>query len=185
MIYILAFLIGSIPFGFLLPKWFGYGDVRNIGSGNVGATNVLRLGDKKLAALVLILDALKGYLATQLSSADMMYLLGLLAVVGHIFTPWLKGKGGKGVATGFGVLVGVLPWLGGLSLLVWIAVAYLTRYSSLAALSVCLMVFAATPIILSYPSNIYMFLMIILIVLKHHENIRRLWQGTEGKINFG
>ncbi|MBS0550042.1 MAG: glycerol-3-phosphate 1-O-acyltransferase PlsY, partial [Proteobacteria bacterium] len=134
---VFGFLLGSIPFGLLLTRAAGLGDIRSIGSGNIGATNVLRTGNKKLAAAVLVLDGLKGYAPVLIASffgpvAPAAAALG--AVLGHMFTPWLSFKGGKGVATTLGVLWGLSWQLGALACALWLLFAFLFRYSSLAAL---------------------------------------------------
>jgi acyl phosphate:glycerol-3-phosphate acyltransferase len=181
-----GYLIGSIPFGLLLTKAAGLGDVRKIGSGNIGATNVLRTGNKKLAAATLLLDALKGTLATVVAHyffgpfAGMF--AGLGAFLGHLFPIGLGFKGGKGVATYLGVLLG-LAWQAALVFIgAWIAIAVITRYSSLAALIACVI----TPPVLFYigfPELAALFaVMSMIIIVKHHANIQRLLSGTEGKI---
>ena len=138
-----GYLLGSIPFGLLVTRAAGLGDVRKIGSGNIGATNVLRTGNKGLAALTLLLDALKGtvaVLAAGYFGADHAVYAGFAAFLGHIFPAWLNFRGGKGVATYLGVLAG-LYWPAALAFAaVWLGVAYLTRYSSLAALSASVIV---------------------------------------------
>src|SRR5476649_3109055 len=133
----LGYLLGSIPFGLLLTRAAGLGDIRSIGSGNIGATNVLRTGNKKVAAAVLMLDALKGYAPVLIASffgpiAPAAAALG--AVLGHMFTPWLAFKGGKGVATTLGVMFGLAWPLGAIACALWLLFAFLFRYSSLAAL---------------------------------------------------
>ncbi len=180
--------LGSIPFGLLLTRAAGLGDVRSIGSGNIGATNVLRTGNKKLAAATLLLDLLKGTAAVVLIRLlmpevhDANTLAGFAAFLGHLFPVWLGFKGGKGVATYIGVLLGlfwpaVLIFAG-----VWIAVAYFSRYSSLAALTATVVV----PLSLwALGQNVLagtFALLSIIVWIKHHANIRRLVAGTEGKI---
>jgi acyl phosphate:glycerol-3-phosphate acyltransferase len=195
-----GYLLGSIPFGLVLTKAAGLGDVRSIGSGSIGATNVLRTGRKGLALATLALDALKGTVAVLLvydvalglSSAAPGYayrqipdalfyswLAGLGALLGHMFPMWLGFQGGKGVATFIGVLIGMnwmaAAWFG----LVWIAVAAGTRYSSLAAL--CATV-AVVLFFLLWSGLPFILVMAALIFLKHHANIRRLLEGRESKI---
>ncbi len=180
-----GYLLGSIPFGLLLTRAAGLGDVRSIGSGNIGATNVLRTGNKGLAAATLILDALKGTLPALIFArygAEAGALAGAGAFIGHIFPVWLGFKGGKGVATYLGVLLG-LVWQGALVFaVVWLAMAFLFRYSSLAALTAAV----AVPIalfFLSTPQIAGLFAVMSLIVIaRHHENISRLLAGTEGRI---
>jgi len=183
---VIGYLCGSIPFGILLTKLAGAPDLRSIGSGNIGATNVLRTGRKGLAAATLIGDMLKGTAAVLLVrhflSADAAIVAGLGAFLGHLFPVWLKFKGGKGVATYIGVLLG-LAWpvaLGFCAL--WLAVAGITRYSSLAALIAS----AATPLILWWveePRLAGLFLLLsVLLWFMHRGNITRLLAGSESKI---
>ena len=186
-----AYLCGSIPFGLLLTKHAGLGDIRTIGSGNIGATNVLRTGNKKIAALTLLCDALKGtvgVVAVWLLFAprvnDSVALVSLAAVValcGHIFPVWLKFKGGKGVATYIGVVLGLNPWLALLACATWLATAFLSRISSLSALVMVIVVLAAglyaTP-----PFAPALAFMSMLVVFRHKDNIVRLMNRTEPKI---
>jgi glycerol-3-phosphate acyltransferase PlsY len=200
--YLAAFLafgyaLGSIPFGLLLTRFAGLGDIRAIGSGNIGATNVLRTGRKGLAALTLLLDGAKGtaavVLASQFGGPDAALMAGHGAVLGHLFPAWLGFRGGKGVATGLGVLIG-LDWRIGLgACVVWLAMAAIFRRSSLSSLSA----FAAAPILALYlpllwaPGGeaigdrqlaLFAAMIAALIWFKHHENIRRLLSGNEPKI---
>jgi glycerol-3-phosphate acyltransferase PlsY len=180
-----GYLLGSIPFGLLLTKMAGLGDVRSIGSGNIGATNVLRTGRKDIAAATLILDALKATAAVLLLSAlspEAGALAGFGAFIGHIFPVWLKFKGGKGVATFLGCLFG-FAWPAGLAfMVVWIAVAYLSKYSSLSALVAS----ALSPValwLLGLPAHAALVaIMAAILWWKHGENIARLRAGTEGRI---
>jgi acyl phosphate:glycerol-3-phosphate acyltransferase len=188
---LLGYILGSIPFGLILTRVAGLGDIRSIGSGNIGATNVLRTGNKKLAALTLLLDALKGttavYLGYQIGAGhgvaiDGQLLAGLGAFVGHIFPIWLGFKGGKGVATYIGVMLG-LVWPGALIFCaIWLAVAFLTRYSSLSALVASV----ATPIGLllldEVPAAVVMSLLTVLLLWKHSSNVKRLIAGEEPRI---
>jgi glycerol-3-phosphate acyltransferase PlsY len=182
----LGYLLGSIPFGLLLTRAAGLGDVRAIGSGNIGATNVLRTGNKGLAAATLLLDGLKGTAAVLL--ADHFYgqvpamLAGLGAFLGHIYPIWLKFRGGKGVATYIGVLLG-LAWQGAaIFALVWIAVAALSKTSSLSALVASVVVPVALALMGFCELAIVAGLMTLLIFWKHRANIRRLIAGEEPKI---
>ena len=182
---LVGYLLGSIPFGLLLTRAAGLGDVRSIGSGNIGATNVLRTGNKGLAALTLLLDALKGTLAVYLAShfgLTAALLAGLGALLGHIFPAWLDFKGGKGVATYLGVLI-ALAWEGAaVFALVWLAIAFATRYSSLAAL-VAMVAVPAFLYLFGYSQIALLFVVMSAIVIaKHHANIRRLINGSEGRI---
>lgn len=184
-IIFVGYLLGSIPFGLIITRLAGMGDVRRIGSGNIGATNVLRTGSRKLAAATLLGDALKGTVAVFIGAMwgpGFAIAAGFAAFIGHLFPIWLGFKGGKGVATYLGVLLG-LSWKVALVFaVVWLAVAALTRYSSLAALLAAV----ATPLALFWwgPTPVaWLFTAMSLIVfLKHHANIRRLLDGDESKI---
>ncbi len=183
---LLGYLLGSIPFGLLLTRAAGLGDIRGIGSGNIGATNVLRTGRKNLAALTLLLDALKGaaavVVAWRLDARDTALLAGLAAVLGHLFPLWLHFKGGKGVATGFAVLAAASWPIGLAACVVWLIIAAITRLSSLASLTA----FAAAPvfaIILRDFSVVKLaFTIAVLIFVRHQANIRRLIAGSEPRI---
>ena len=182
----LGYLLGSIPFGLLLTKAAGGPDVRTIGSGNIGATNVLRTGRKGLAALTLLLDALKGTAAVLIAAMyggyEASLAAGLAAFLGHLFPVWLKFKGGKGVATYIGLLLGVYWPAMLIFCAVWLTVAFATRYSSLAALTAS----ALTPpalYLLGRPGPAALFFVLSLLLwFMHRTNIRRLMNGTEGKI---
>jgi glycerol-3-phosphate acyltransferase PlsY len=180
-----GYLLGSIPFGLLLTRAAGLGDVRKIGSGNIGATNVLRTGNKGLAAATLLLDALKGAVAVLIAQRWGMeagIAAGFAAFLGHLFPVWLGFRGGKGVATYLGVLI-AFAWQAALIFAaVWLALAFLTRYSSLAALVAAV----ASPValyLLGLPNHAAaLAVMSIIVFIKHRENISRLVSGTESKI---
>ncbi|MGL4636558.1 MAG: glycerol-3-phosphate 1-O-acyltransferase PlsY [Beijerinckiaceae bacterium] len=187
--YALAFLFGyfcgSIPFGLIVTRLAGTDDIRSIGSGSIGATNVLRTGRKSLAAATLLGDALKGTFAVWVASQwglSLGIVAGLGAFLGHLFPVWLGFRGGKGIATYIGVLIAL--WLPGVLVFaaIWLSIAYLTRYSSLAGLSAS----AAMPVALylaGKPTVALLFLvMAILVFNAHRANIERLRAGTEGKI---
>jgi acyl phosphate:glycerol-3-phosphate acyltransferase len=183
--FLFGYLLGSIPFGLVLTKLAGTQDLRSIGSGNIGATNVLRTGRKGLAAATLLADALKGTLAVVIASAfgpHTAILATLGAFLGHLFPVWLGFKGGKGVATFIGCLVGLKPLAALVFAVLWLATAAAMRYSSLSALVAS----AATPPVLWLMGERQMAeLFVVLAVLlwwKHGENIRRLLAGTEGRI---
>lgn len=189
MSYVLAilfgYLLGSIPFGVVMARLGGLGDLRKIGSGNIGATNVLRTGNKGLAALTLILDALKGTAAVVIAGfwgPDLALLAGLSAFLGHIYPVWLGFLGGKGVATYLGVLAPV-AWPAALAFAAaWLIVAAVTRYSSLAAL-VATVAAPLTLFWLGYVDGAVLFgLMTLVIYFKHAQNIARLLKGTESRI---
>lgn len=182
-----GYLLGSIPFGLIFTRMAGLGDIRSIGSGNIGTTNVLRTGKNSLAAATLLGDALKGTVAVLVVGMnfgqDMALVAGLGAFLGHLFPVWLKFKGGKGVATYLGILLGLYWPMFIVCALIWVAMAFLFRYSSLSALTATL----ATPILLFFVFNqvqiAEMFLLLtILLWAKHHENIGRLLKGGESKI---
>ena len=186
-----GYLLGSIPSGVIFTRLAGTQDIRAIGSGNIGATNVLRTGRKGLAAATLIADMLKGSVAVLVMywwwGRDHAMLAGIGAFIGHLFPVWLMFKGGKGVATFLGVLIGVAwiaaDWLAMLVFaVVWLAVAAATRYASLASLLAC----SATPIYFWFngerqEAQVFL-LLALLTIFMHRGNIVRLWQGTEGKI---
>jgi glycerol-3-phosphate acyltransferase PlsY len=182
---IFGYLLGSIPFGLLLTRAAGLGDVRSIGSGNIGATNVLRTGNKSLAAATLLLDMLKGTAAVLIAGRygpDAAMAAGLGAFLGHIFPVWLGFKGGKGVATYIGVLFGLMWQAALLFLAIWILVALALRYSSLAALVAC----AIMPVALWFMGRgdlaILFAVLSVIVFIKHRANISRLIAGTEGRI---
>jgi glycerol-3-phosphate acyltransferase PlsY len=185
---VLAYLLGSIPFGLVLTRIAGYGDIRRIGSGNIGATNVLRTGNKTLAALTVLLDAGKGAAAVLLGAMfgpDMAALAATFVFLGHLFPVWLRFKGGKGVATAGGVLLAYV-WPAGLAAAVtWLVIAVVTRLSSLAALTACVLAPVYTWFFTKefQPTEVVLFLAFI-IVLRHHANIRRLVRGEESKIRL-
>jgi len=187
---VLGYLLGAIPFGLLLTRAAGLGDIRSIGSGNIGATNVLRTGNKGLAAVTLFLDAAKGavavLLARWLGGEAAAMVAGIFAFLGHVFPVWLQFKGGKGVATFIGVLT-ALSWPVGLIFCAtWLVIAAARKYSSLAGITA-----AATSPIFAYvvtgsiPLAATAGLLAIVLILKHWKNMRRLWTGTEPKIDFG
>jgi len=183
---LVGYLLGSIPFGLVLTRAAGLGDIRKIGSGNIGATNVLRTGNRKLAALTLVLDAGKAALAVVLAryffGETAAMLAGFLAFIGHIFPVWLRFNGGKGVAAMIGALL-ALSWPVGLIFCaIWLFMALLVRYSSLAALAAA----AAAPVFAYIFSGGEMSFTVLgltlLLFLRHRENIQRLMAGNEPKI---
>ncbi len=199
LLFIVAYLIGSIPFGLLLTKMAGMGDIRAIGSGNIGATNVLRTGNKKLAALTLLLDGGKGAAAVIILAGipapmtDQFFMdmkahyaialiVGLGAILGHNFPVWLKFKGGKGVATTLGVLLVAAPWAGLAACATWLITAFTSRISSLSAL----IALAVAPVVTAFMYGKTAALICLLITalgfLRHKDNIKRLLKGIEPKI---
>ncbi|SFJ65792.1 glycerol-3-phosphate 1-O-acyltransferase PlsY [Bradyrhizobium sp. Gha] len=183
---VIGYLLGSIPFGLVLTRLAGTQDLRSIGSGNIGATNVLRTGRKGLAAATLLLDALKGTAAVVVSGyvagPNAAMLAGLGAFLGHLFPVWLKFKGGKGVAVYIGILLGLF-WPGALVFcLLWLATAFTTRYSSLSALVAAFI----TPLFLWWFGHLALAslfaVLTLLLFYMHRENIKRLQSGKEGRI---
>jgi len=184
---VIAYLLGSIPFGLLLTRIAGLGDIRSIGSGNIGATNVLRTGNKGLALATLLLDGLKGAAAVWLGgfviSPEGQLVCGVAVVLGHVFPIWLGFRGGKGVATGLGVLIAANPLAGIGCCAVWAVMAKLAKMSSAAALSA----FLAAPLLfwaITGSQDLILLAAIVaaLVFIRHHENIRRLLAGSEPKI---
>ncbi|KEC55058.1 glycerol-3-phosphate 1-O-acyltransferase PlsY [Bartonella koehlerae] len=190
-IFLISYLIGSIPFGLLFTKLAKLGDIRTIGSGNIGATNVLRTGNKKIAALTLLCDILKGslvilvikFLTNPIENNIIISLAGFSAFLGHLFPVWLKFKGGKGVATYLGVCLGFY-WPAAIAFITaWIVFFFITRYSSLSAIIAVII----TPIFVyfSYPYlyvHCILVTMSLLVMIKHYANISRLLVGKESKI---
>jgi len=185
---VLGYLLGSIPFGIILTRLSGGPDLRTIGSGNIGATNVLRTGNKKLAALTLLGDMLKGTAAVllagwMLGGKGAALAAGLGAFLGHLFPVWLRFKGGKGVATFLGILIGLKWSIALIFAAVWLSIAYLSKYSSLSALIASLL----TPLLLCFwvrdvQMAGLMAILALLLWFMHRENIARLLSGREGKI---
>jgi len=182
-----GYLLGSIPFGLILTRLAGLGDIRRIGSGNIGATNVLRTGNKALAAATLLLDGGKGAVAVlvarHLYGPDAAIMAGAGAFLGHLFPVWLKFHGGKGVATTIGILLAIAWPVGVIACAVWLLVALLFRYSSLAAL----IAVAAAPVaawFLNRPTAGLALFLAVVVWQRHHENIRRLLKGEESRIRL-
>ena len=205
IVILFSYLSGSIPFGLILTKIFGDQDIRNIGSGNIGATNVLRAGNKFLAALTLVLDILKGYIPVIIAQQyfpGLIQLSCLLAFLGHVFPVWLKFKGGKGVATYLGILLALSIQLGLLFMFTWLTVSLIFKYSSVSSMFASLTVFViytmreiAGPIfkIMSDQTfktheiaslSLLLFIFFILIIFTHRKNISNLKNKTEHKIKI-
>ena len=184
-LFVLGYFSGTIPFGLVLTRLFGLGDLRSIGSGNIGATNALRTGNKLLAALTLAGDVLKGTVPVligwqfgELPAAA----AGLGAFLGHLFPVWLGFKGGKGVATYIGILIGFAPIGVAVFAAVWISMAAIFRYSSLAALAATLVVPLAYLALGNQAAALLTGVLTLIVYVKHRPNIERLLKGTEGKI---
>ncbi len=190
VILVCAYLLGSIPFGLVITRLSGLGDIRQIGSGNIGATNVLRTGKRSLALATLLLDGGKGTFAVVIcqifyEDAETLSMgAGFAALIGHVYPVWLKFKGGKGVATALGVMLGISFYVGISAAITWLMTAWIFGYSSLAAL----MAIDTAPIcayLLKQPNvTLFTALIAIVITLTHRENIRRLLRGTEPKIRL-
>jgi len=189
----IVYFFGSIPFAYILPKIFGLGDIRKLGSGNVGATNVLRAGNKLLAIIVLAFDIIKGfaprfilknYYHNELSEIIILF-IGSAAILGHIFPIWLKFKGGKGVATYIGFLFAINYIFGIIFIITWLLIAFLKKYSSLASIT-SLVLLPLFVMLFSYEKQIiYLLILINLIIIsKHYSNIYRLIHKSETKIKF-
>lgn len=183
---LIGYVLGSIPFGLVLTRLTGGPDIRQIGSGNIGATNVLRTGNKGIAALTLLLDAGKaagaGYIALHLFGEPMQFIAAAAALFGHCYPVWLKFKGGKGVATFFGALLGLVWPIGLVAAATWLLVAFTTKYSSAAALCAAAFSTAVAAMYFPWPVKAVTLFMTLLIIWRHRENIARLKAGTESKI---
>jgi glycerol-3-phosphate acyltransferase PlsY len=186
----IAYLLGSIPYGLVLVKIFKGIDLREVGSKNIGTTNVLRTTNKTLALITLILDVSKGAIAVILcrtfintNTTDLSLLAGFIAILGHLFPIWLNFKGGKGVATSLGTILAINPIIGLLCLLTWLLIAIIFKYSSLAAIATFIM-FPVYAFILNQNLTYYAIFISAIILLKHKENIKKLFTGQETKINL-
>jgi glycerol-3-phosphate acyltransferase PlsY len=184
-LFVLAYLLGSIPFGLILTRLSGRGDVRHIGSGNIGATNVLRTGNKFLAFLTFLFDALKGVLAVFVAryfNIEAEPIAAIAVILGHMFPIWLRFKGGKGVATAIGVYFMLYFPVAIAAIFVWVFIAFLTRYSSLASLFATGFAPILAYVMTDTKTSLTMLVMAVLIFIKHSANIRRLFDGKELKI---
>ena len=182
-----SYLLGSIPFGLIITKIFLGKDIRKLGSGNIGTTNVLRTGKKSLAAATLLLDVLKGYfsiLITFTFFSDLIYLSALICFVGHIFPIWLRFKGGKGVATYLGVITGISFILGIVFGITWLAIAAIFRYSSLSSIISSMTVWIYSILFSNNTQSYFLFFLFVIIFYTHKENIIRLKNSKETKIKL-
>ncbi|HEY4471526.1 MAG TPA: glycerol-3-phosphate 1-O-acyltransferase PlsY [Stellaceae bacterium] len=184
---VIGYLLGSIPFGMVLTRLAGLGDIRQVGSGNIGATNVLRTGNKALAVVTLLLDLAKGVAAVLIGSiwgGDAMLAAAGAVILGHMFPVWLGFRGGKGAATGLGVLLALTWPVAAIAFAIWLAMLAIFHYSSLAAL-VATLAAVTLAAFLTPAATAYLIAGIaLLVILRHHENIRRLLAGTESRISF-
>tara|TARA_B100000700_G_C14754681_1_gene719217 strand:+ start:258 stop:836 length:579 start_codon:yes stop_codon:yes gene_type:complete len=187
IISLYSYILGSLPFGLLLTKTFLNHDIRTSGSGNIGATNVLRYGNKVLGLLTLILDGLKGYIAVIITFKyyqDYFILSALITFIGHLFPIWLKFKGGKGVATYLGILFAINIFLPIVFISIWILIILITKYASIASLTSSFAVLVTNLFWKGFDQSFILFIFFILILYRHKTNIGRLKAGTENKINL-
>ena len=184
-ISIYSYFLGSIPFGLILTKIFLNKDLREIGSGNIGATNALRTGKKSLGVLTLLLDGLKAYLTVLITLSylpEYIYFSALLCILGHIFPVWIKFKGGKGVAVYLGILFSFSINLSIFFIISWLTILFFSKYASLSSLISTLLIFIYSIIYKSFNENIFFFIVFIIIIYTHRENIVRLKNKKENKI---
>ena len=182
-----SYFLGSIPFGLIITKIFLDQDIRDVGSGNIGTTNVLRTGKKSLAIATLIFDILKGYLSVIITLKyfnDLIYFSALICFIGHIFPVWLKFKGGKGVATYLGIILALSFNFGIIFTATWLLISFVFKYSSLASMIAALTVFAYSIILDSPTLSVFLFITFIIILYTHRENIIRLKDSKETKIKL-
>ena len=184
IIGIISYLMGSIPFGLILTKTFLKKDIREVGSGNIGATNVLRTGNKSIGYLTLVLDILKAIIPViyvKLNYPDYLFISSLCAFLGHVFPIWLKFKGGKGVATYLGILFAINIYFGLIFIIIWLIIFVLSKYSSLSSLVASLSIPIYLIILAKYDQVIFFVIMFVLIFFTHRENIKRLKNNEETK----
>ena len=187
IVFSYAYLMGSIPFGLIITNLFLKKNIRKIGSGNIGATNVLRTGNKSLAALTLFFDTLKGYLSIYITVNfynDLIYFAGLICFVGHIFSIWLKFKGGKGIATYLGIISAISLNFSLIFVLIWITVLFIYKYSSLSSIISTLTIFIYSLFLNDFNLSIYFFILFVIVLYTHRDNLFRLREGIEKKISF-
>ena len=187
LVLLYSYFLGSIPFGLIITKIFLDQDIRNVGSGNIGTTNVLRTGKKSLAIATLIFDILKGYLSVIITLKyfnDLIYFSALICFIAHIFPIWLKFKGGKGVATYLGIILALSFKLGIIFAITWLLISFIFKYSSLASMIGALIVFAYSIILDNNELSIFLFITFIIILYTHRENVIRLKDSKETKIKL-
>ena len=187
VVLLYSYFLGSIPFGLIITKIFLNKDIRDVGSGNIGTTNVLRTGKKSLAIVTLIFDIFKGYLSVVITLKyfnDLIYFSALICFIAHIFPVWLKFKGGKGVATYLGIILALSFKFGIIFGVTWLLISFIFKYSSLASMVGALMVFSYSIILDSATLSIFLFITFIIILYTHRENIVRLKDSKETKIKL-
>jgi len=187
LVFLLSYISGSIPFGLVLTKFFLNKDIREVGSKNIGATNVLRSGNKFIASLTLFLDIFKGaapVLITNYYFPNLIYLSGLMAFLGHIFPVWLKFKGGKGIATYLGIIFALSLKLGLFFCVSWILIAFITKYSSLSSIVSTLIIFLISFLEKNFELNSFLFITFVITLYTHRQNIVRLKNKNEDKIKL-
>ena len=187
LVFLYSYFLGSIPFGLILTKLFLREDIRKIGSGNIGATNVLRTGKKFLAIMTLLLDIIKGFLTVYFTSvyfSDLVYLAALICFIGHIYPVWLKFKGGKGVAVYLGTIIFISFKCAVIFGLIWIIILFIYKYSSLSSIISTLLVFIYSVFLNNFSLSLYLIIAFIIMLHTHKENIMRLRNKTENKIKF-
>ena len=187
LVLIYSYFLGSIPFGLIITKVFLRKDIRKVGSGNIGTTNVLRTGKKSLAIATLIFDILKGYVSVIITLKyfnDLVYFSALICFIGHIFPVWLKFKGGKGVATYLGIIFALSFKFGIIFGITWLLISFIFKYSSLSSMIGALIVFVYSMFLDNITLSIFLFITFIIILYTHRENIVRLKDSSETKIKL-
>jgi len=187
LVIIYSYILGSIPFGLIITKIFLNKDIRKIGSGNIGTTNVLRTGKKSLAIATLLLDVLKGYSAVIISLKyfnDLIYLSSLICFIGHIFSFWIKFKGGKGVAVYLGIILALSFHLGIIFGISWIVIAVIFRLSSLSSMAGSCLVLIYSTTLDNFSLSFFLFIIFVIILFTHRDNIRRIKKSEESKIKL-
>jgi len=186
-ISVYSYILGSIPFGLVLIKIFLKKDIREIGSGNIGATNVLRTGKKFLGAMTLLLDGLKAYTSVLITLnffPDYIYLSALFCFLGHVFPIWLRFRGGKGIAVYLGILFAFSIYLGLIFIISWVVTLYFSKYSSLSSLISSVVVLLYSVTLSNFNMSLFFFIIFIIVTYTHRENISRIREKTENKTNF-
>jgi len=187
LVFLYSYFLGSIPFGLIITKIFLKKDIRNIGSGNIGTTNVLRTGKKSLAFATLLLDALKGYASVVVSLIyfnDLIFLSALICFIGHVFPIWLSFRGGKGVAVYLGIIISLSFPLGIVFGVSWLFIALIFKYSSLSSMVGALTVLLYSILLNDYSLSFFLFMIFIIILFTHRENIKKLKNSEESKIKL-